>query len=156
MQVKEVMSKQVISVTNSSTLKQLLKLFDKFHIFPLVPVIENNNRLIGIVSFRNLIDTFSSYHPDVLKLVPFLEDEEEDIFKIDIDENIGDLVIVEDIMEKEFISILEDTSIEEAYKLMRLHLKEEFPVTDKAGRLVGIIGVFDVIQAVFRQKGLIG
>jgi len=33
-------------------------------------------------------------------------------------------------MEREFISILEDASIEEAYKLMRLHLKEEFPVVD--------------------------
>lgn len=154
MQVKDIMSKQVISVTRSSTLKQLLRVFDKFHIFPLVPVVEEDNRLIGIVSFRNLIDVFSSYHPDVLKLVPFLEEEEEDIFKIDISEDIGNLVVVEDIMETEFISILEDTSLEEAYKLMRLHLKEEFPVVDKAGKLVGMVGIFDVIQAVFRQKGI--
>lgn len=155
MQVKDIMSKQVICVTRSTTLKQLLGAFDKFHIFPLVPVVEGDNHLIGIVSFRNLIDAFSSYHPDVLKLVPFLEEEEEDIFKIDIDEDMGDLVIVEDVMEREFISILEDTSLKEAYKLMRLHLKEEFPVIDKSGKLVGMVGIFDVIQAVFRQKGII-
>ncbi len=154
MQAREIMSRQAISVTRSSTLKQLLRAFDKFHIFPLVPVVEGDNHLIGIVSFRNLMDAFSSYHPDVLKLVPFLEEEEEDIFKIDISEDIGNLVVVEDIMETEFISILEDTSLEEAYKLMRLHLKEEFPVVDKAGKLVGIVGIFDVIQAVFRQKGI--
>jgi len=58
-------------------------------------------------------------------------------------------------MEGEFISILEETSLEEAYKLMRLHLKEEFPVVDKVGKLVGMVGIFDVIQAVFRQKGII-
>src|SRR3989338_1537215 len=105
--VKDIMSKQVISVTRATTLKQLLRAFDKFHIFPLVPVVEDDNRLIGIVSFRNLIDIFSSYHPDVLKLVPFLEEEEEeDIFKIDISEDIGNLVVVEDIMEREFISVL--------------------------------------------------
>ncbi|MDD5173352.1 MAG: CBS domain-containing protein [Candidatus Omnitrophota bacterium] len=155
MQIKDIMSGQVISVTRSSTLRQLLKLFDKFHIFPLVPVIENDKRLIGIVSFRDLIDALSSYHPDVLKLVPFLDEEEIDIFKMDITDDIGNLVVVEDIMEREFISILEDTSLEEAYKLMRLHLKEEVPVTDKAGRLVGMVGVFDIIQAVFRQKGII-
>ena len=155
MQIKDIMSGQVISVTRSSTLRQLLKLFDKFHIFPLVPVIENDKRLIGIVSFRDLIDALSSYHPDVLKLVPFLDEEEIDIFKMDITDDIGNLVVVEDIMEREFISILEDTSLEEAYKLRRLHLKEEVPVTDKAGRLVGMVGVFDIIQAVFRQKGII-
>ena len=155
MQVKDIMSKQVISVTRSTTLKQLLKAFDKFHIFPLVPVVEGDNHLIGIVSFRNLIDAFSSYHPDVLKLVPFLEEEEIDIFKIDISDEIGNLVVVEDIMEREFISVLEDTALEEAYKLMRLHLKEEFPVVDKRGKLVGMVGIFDIVQAVFRQKGII-
>lgn len=155
MQVKEIMSKEVITAQRSTTLKELLRIFGKFHIFPLVPVVEGDNHLIGIVSFRNLIDAFSSYHPDVLKLVPFLEEEEEDIFKIDIDEDMGDLVIIEDVMEREFISILEDTLLEEAYKLMRLHLKEEFPIIDKSGKLVGIIGIFDVIQAVFRQKSII-
>ncbi len=154
MQAKDIMSKQVISVTRSTTLKQLLRAFDKFHIFPLVPVVEGDNYLIGIVSFRNLIDAFSSYHPDVFKLVPFLEEEEEDIFKIDISEDIGNLVVVENIMETELISILEDTSLEEAYKLMRLHLKEEFPVVNKAGKLVGMVGIFDIILAVFRQKGI--
>ncbi len=154
-QVKDIMSKQVISVIRSTTLKQLLRAFDKFHIFPLVPVVEGDNHLIGIVSFCNLIDAFSSNHPDVLKLVPFLDEEEIDIFKIDITDDIGNLVLVEDVMEREFISIPEDVSIEEAYKLMRLHLKEEFPVIDKSGKLVGMVGIFDCLQAVFRQKGII-
>lgn len=155
MQVKEIMSAQVISVTRSTTLKKLLEVFNKFHIFPLVPVVENDKHLVGIVSFRNLIDIFSSYHPDVLKLVPFLDEEEEDIFKIDIDEDMGDLVIVQDIMETEFISISQDTTVEEAYKLMRMNLKEEFPVTDEKGKLVGMVGIFDIIKVVFHEKGII-
>lgn len=155
MQVKDIMSQQIICVERTTTLRELLKTFSKFHIFPLVPVVKKDKRLIGVVSFRNLIDAFSSYHPDVLKLVPFLDEEEEDIFKMDITEEVGDLVIIDDIMEREFISILEDTSLEEAYKLMRLHLKEEFPVVDKTGRLVGIVGIFDLVQAVFREKGIV-
>lgn len=155
MQVKEIMSREVIVVQRSTTLAELLKIFGKFHIFPLVPVVEGNKHLIGIVSFRNLVDIFSSYHPDVLKLVPFLDEEEADIFRIDIAEDIGSLVVVDDIMETEFVSIPEDSAIEEAYKLMRLHLKEEFPVVSKAGKLVGMVGIFDIVQAVFRQKGII-
>lgn len=155
MQVKEIMSKEVISVKRSTKLRELLELFRNFHIFPLVPVVEENGRLAGIVSFRNLIDAFQSYRPDVLKLVPFLDEEEENIFKIDISEDMGDLVVVEDIMEHEYISIRDDASLEETYNLMKLHLKEEFPVVDRAGRLMGRVGIFDILQAVFREKGII-
>jgi Mg/Co/Ni transporter MgtE len=155
MLVKEIMSKEVMAAKRSMKLRELLEMFKDFHIFPLVPVIEEDKRLVGVVSFRNLIDVFQSYRPDVLKLIPFLDEEEQDIFKIDISKSMGDLVLVEDIMEVEHISIREDISLEEAYNLMKLHLKEEFPVVDRAGRLVGRIGIFDIIKAVFSQKGII-
>jgi len=155
MQVKEIMSKDVISVRRSTKFKELLGIFKSFHIFPLVPVIEENGRLVGVVSFRNLIDAFQSYRPDVLKLVPFLDEVEQDIFKIDITEEIGDLVLVDDIMEREYVSLTDDTSLEEAYNMMKLYLKEEFPVADKAGMLIGRIGIFDILKAVFREKGII-
>ena len=155
MQVKEVMSEEVITVKRSTTLKRLLEIFSKFHIFPLVPVIEEDNLLIGIVSFHNLINAFQMHRPEMLKTIPFLDEEEEDIFKMDITQEIGSLVVVEDIMESKFISIQEDASLEEAYKLMKLHLKEEFPVVDSAGKLVGMVGIFDIIQHVFHQKGVI-
>jgi len=154
-QVKEIMSKEVIAVKHSTTLRQLLKIFAKFHMFPLIPVIEENNRLVGIISFRNLINAFRPHELEVLKTVPFLDEKKEDIFKIDLTEEIGNLVVVEDIMEKNFISIQEETSLEEAFSLMELHLKEEFPVVDKRGRLMGMIGIFDIIREVFHQKGVI-
>lgn len=155
MQVKEVMSKDVITVNRSTSLRELLKKFGKFHIFPLVPVVEEDGQLVGIVSFRNLISIFQPPYPEILKTIPFLDEKEEDIFKAGLTQDLGDLVVVDDIMETKFISIQEDASLEEAYKLMRLHLKDEFPVIDSVGRLVGMIGVFDIIRAVFRQRGII-
>jgi len=155
MQVKELMSKEVITVKRSTTLKQLLEIFVKFHIFPLVPVVEEDNRLVGIVSFRNLINVFNLHQTEILKAVPFLDEEKEDVFKAEFTEEIGSLVIAEDIMETKFITIREDASLEETYKQLRLHLKDEFPVVDKADRLVGMIGVFDIIRQIFRQKGVI-
>lgn len=155
MRVKEIMSQEVICVKRSTKLKELLELFCNFHIFPLVPVVEESGRLAGIVSFRNLIDAFQSYRPDVLKLVPFLDEEEENIFKTDISEDMGDLVVVEDIMEQEYVSILDEASLEEAYTLMKLHLKDEMPVVDRVGRLRGRIGIFDILKAAFRGKGVI-
>lgn len=155
MQVKEIMSKDVITVKRSTTLRQLLEIFTKFHIFPLVPVVEENNHLVGIVSFRNLVNIFQLRQPEMLRTVPFLDEEEGDIFKADFTEELGRLVVAEDIMEKKFIALRDDTSLEEAYKLMKLHLKEEFPVVDSRGRLVGMLGVFDIVRQVFRQRGVI-
>ncbi len=155
MQVKEIMSKKVITVRCSITLRELLKIFAKFHIFPLVPVVDEENHLVGIVSFRNLIDAFKPHEPEMLKTIPFLDERKEDIFKMEITEEIGDLVIVDDIMETKFISIHENVSLEEAYKLARLHLEGELPVVDNEGKLVGMVGIFDIVRQIFQQKGVI-
>jgi len=45
MQVRDVILKEVIKVRRSTSLKQLLNLFKDFHTFPLVPVVEEDNRL---------------------------------------------------------------------------------------------------------------
>ncbi|MBN1405968.1 MAG: CBS domain-containing protein [Candidatus Omnitrophica bacterium] len=156
MQVKDIMFKQVIAVRRSTKLKELLKLFSKFHIFPLVPVIEDDNKLAGVVSFKNLMNVFKPYNPDILKNVPFLDEEkDDDIFSMELTEEMGSLVIVEDIMQTKFISIKQDSSLQEAFNLMKLNLKEEFPVIDNEGKLIGIIGVFDIVRHVFHQKGVI-
>jgi CBS domain-containing protein len=155
MQVKEVMSKEVITVRRSAKLKELLRLFNKFHLFPLVPVVEEGNRLVGIVSFRSLVGVFSPYRPEILNGVPFLDDQEEDIFKLELTDDIGDLVIAEDIMETKFVSLQEEAALEEAFRFMKLQLKEELPVVDKAGELVGKIGIFDIIRQVFSEKGVV-
>ncbi len=155
MQVKEIMSKKVITVRCSTTLRELLKIFAKFHIFPLVPVVDEENHLVGIVSFRNLIDAFKPREPEMLKTIPFLDERKEDIFKMEITEEIGDLVIVDDIMETKFISIHENVSLEEAYKLAMLHLEGELPVVDNEGKLVGMVGIFDIVRQIFQQKGVI-
>ncbi|MDD5495766.1 MAG: CBS domain-containing protein [Candidatus Omnitrophica bacterium] len=149
------MSKKVISVKRSTTLHQLLKLFDRFHIFPLVPVVEEDGKLIGIVSFKNLINVFSPRHTEIVKNIPFVDEEDEDIFNVELTKEMGSLILVADIMETHFVAIKEDESLEKAFGVMKLYLKEEIPVVDNKGVLVGMIGVFDIVRQLFSQKGII-
>ncbi|MFH0924601.1 MAG: CBS domain-containing protein [bacterium] len=155
MQVKEIMSTKVITVKHSHTLKQLLETFASFHLFPLVAVTNEDGRLTGVVSFRNLLNAFHPRQSELLKGVPFLDEQEEDIFQEDFTKDIGTLVIVEDIMESNFISIKEDAPLQEAYNLMKFHLKEEIPVINSDSKLVGIIGIFDIVRQIFYEKGVI-
>ncbi|RKZ01424.1 MAG: hypothetical protein DRQ10_02110 [Candidatus Hydrothermota bacterium] len=155
MKVKEVMFKEVITVERYVTLRDLLMKFKGFHTFPVVPVVDNG-KLIGIVRLQNLIDVFLPYNPEILKMAAFFDEFwEEDIFAAELAPEMGMLVLVEDIMDHEFIAVNENESIEKAYNLMRLHKKDQLPVVDDDGNLVGMVGVFDIIWAVFHQKGIV-
>ena len=155
MKVSDVMTQDIIAVKRSTTLRELIKLFCKFHSFPLVPVIDKNNLLIGVVSFKNLIETFRTTSHDIIKTIPFIDDDHRDIFDVDIPPEIGELCIVDDFMQAKFIAINKDSSIDEAYRIMFLHQCEKLPVVDSDQKIVGMIGEFDILLAIFREKGVI-
>jgi CBS domain-containing protein len=151
--IKDCMSKNVISIKRSTSLKELLNLFKDFHRFPLVPVVDEENRLVGIVTLENLIQVFHPPRYRLLKTIPFLEHREE-IFEVDLPAEVGSLLLAEDIMNRHFLSIHEDEEIENAYKIMRLHKVEFLPVVDREGKLTGMIGIFDIIRNLLKEKGV--
>lgn len=158
MQVKDIMNREVIKVTPETTLIELIRLFGDFHTFPMVPVADNENKLIGKVSLENLLDIFRPYTSSTRRLlrgVPFMEEEEPlNIFKVEITPEIAVLLIVDDIMNKKVISIKEDEEPQKAYQLMKTHNLEHLPVIDNGGRLAGMLGVFDLVMALFKEKGI--
>jgi len=157
MQVKEIMHARVIAVKRATSLAQLLDLFKDFHSFPVIPVVDDSKLLIGVVHLCNLFDVFKPYHQDILIRNPLsmLSREPTDIFDIDIEEGIGNLVIVADIMDKKIVKINEDQSLKQAYDLMQLHGRGAIPVVDDQNKLGGIISVFDIVMAIFKEKGII-
>ena len=158
MQVKDCMSKEVTAVKRSTTLSQLIKTFQKYN-FHTLPVIEKDNRLVGIVNFEDILKVFQPYNMELstmLKTIPFLEMEskEEDFLASDISSEMGILVVVDDIMDTHFVSINPETDINQARAQMKLHNTPRLPVVEE-GKLVGMISLFDIILSVFREKGVI-
>ena len=155
MKISQVMTQKIIAVERSTSLAKLIQLFRHFHSFPLVPVVDKNNVLVGVVSFQGLIEAFSSSTQDIFKAVPFVEEHHLAIFDIDVTPEIGELCIVDDIMQTKFITVKQDDTIEESYQLMKLHQSEHLPVVDSKNKLVGMIGRFDILLALFKEKGVI-
>jgi len=155
MKVSEVMNQKIIAVHRQTTLAELIELFRHFHSFPLVPVVDEQNRLIGVVSFQRIIEAFRTSSHDILKTVPFVDEPHLDIFDMDITPEIGELCIVDDLMQTKFVTVNQDSSIQEAYRLMQLHKAEQIPIIDSKNQLVGMIGTFDILLALFREKGVI-
>ncbi|MFC1592387.1 CBS domain-containing protein [Candidatus Omnitrophota bacterium] len=155
MNVSQVMNQKIIAVNRSTTLSELVELFRNFHTFPLVPVIDKDKILIGVVSFKGLVEAFSSSGQDILKTVPFLDENHTDIFDMDITLEVGELCIVDDFVQTKFVTINQDSTIQEAYRIMQVHKCEQLPVIDSQNKLVGMVGLFDILLAIFRQKGVI-
>ncbi len=159
MRVGELVNKDVIKVQRSTSLVKLLDLFKGFHTLPMIPVVDNENRLIGKVSFEDFLKVFQPHSPDtkrLLRAVSFLDHEEPlEIFKIEITPEMGVLLVVEDFMDTKVISIRDDSSLEQAYLLMKTHNLEHLPVVNTRNELLGMIGIFDIILALFRQKGIV-
>lgn len=154
MQVKDVMKTDIITVHRNTTLAQLITDFKSFHTFPLVPVVDEGDHLIGIVSFSNIMDVFRPAQPEILKTVAFVDEAPENIFESDLTSEMGSLIVVEDIMETKFISIKDDESIEEVYNTLKVNQREQLTVVDQDKKVVGIIGIFDIIKTIFQQKGI--
>ncbi len=153
--VGDIVNKKVITVQRFTSLSKILKTFRRFHALPLIPVIDENNILIGIISLENLIDIFKPAEPEILKTIPFLDERPIEISRVELSPEMGQLIVAEDIMVTKFLAINEDASIEEAFRLMRLHKRDQLPVIDKEKKFVGFIGLFDVILRIFKDKGII-
>ena len=75
MKVKDCMTKEVITVKRSTSLSQLIETFQRYN-FHTLPVIEADNRLVGIVIFEDILKVFQPYGIELstmLKTVPFLD-----------------------------------------------------------------------------------
>jgi len=159
MKVKDIMYKDVIKVKRSTNMRELFKVVKRFHTFPHIPVVDEEGKLVGVIYFENLIGVFKPKRPEMLKTIPFLDEEPErdieDIFASEVTEDVLELVLAEDIMEKRFLSLEEETSVEEAYRLMKMYNREQLPVIDKDHKLVGLLGIFDIILTILREKKLI-
>ncbi len=155
MLVKEIMKRDLVTVKRSTPLKELITRLQDFHTIPLVPVIDKDKHLIGTVSFHNLIEVFLPYESSVFKVIPFLEREEINIFELEITPEMGFLIVVDDIMDSRIIAVGEEEPLEKVYNLMKKHSLDKLPVVNQEKQLVGMVGDFDILVAVFRQKGVI-
>ena len=151
--VREVMKKDIIKVTRATSLRALLSLFKDFHTHPLIPVIDEQENLVGMVYPENLLDILRPQQSRLFRNIPLVEIDR-DTFDLEYVPSMGDLIIVDDIMDANLVHVGADDPLEKAYKYMRLHKKERLPVVDDQGKLIGIVGIFDVIWRMFKEKGI--
>ncbi len=141
---KDIMSKNVVTISPKATVEELARLLIK-HKISGVPVVDNAKNLIGIVTENDLINQNKRLHiPTIIRLfdafIVFGSGRmQEEIKKMTASK-------VDEICTKEVVSITEETSLEEVATIMsekNIHL---LPVV-RDSVVVGIVGKADVVSA---------
>ena len=142
---KDIMTREVVTVTPSTTITELAKLLVD-HKISGAPVVNNVGNIVGVVTENDLINRNKRLHiPTVIRIfdafyIPDHSDVEEEIKKMAA-------TTVWEICIKKVISVEEETPLDEIATIMAEKKVHLIPVV-KERKVVGIIGKYDIVMAV--------
>ncbi len=145
LRAKDIMTKDVITVTPDTDIKELAKLLTEHRING-VPVIDNNGKIIGIVSESDLVMLQKNLHiPTVVAIfdaVVYLESMKQ--FENELKKMAS--TMVKDIFHKKYFAVTPDSLLSEVATIMDEKKLGTIPVVDD-GTLVGVIGKVDIVRS---------
>ena len=144
--VKDIMTKNVITINKNATVGELSKLFLENKISG-VPVVDNNNNLIGIATDADIIIHESNLPLPLSFSHAFLQKYES--YAKNTKEYLK--TKVENIMTKRLKTVYEDNTITKAVNIMINNDINRIPVVDKNNRLKGIITRADIIKFMIKN-----
>lgn len=140
------MTRKVFSVLPELSVIEATRIITE-HNFDGMPVIDEQGRLVGIITEYDLITKTSTIN------VSFLQKIINDVYttKKETPPEIGTQDIseltVKDIMNKEPLTLKEDATFEDAVETFKAHHKvNPIPVVNDQGQVVGIISRFDILR----------
>ncbi|RSM59899.1 hypothetical protein DMB66_26075 [Actinoplanes sp. ATCC 53533] len=140
-QVDDVMTTAVVTVSQSASYREVVDLLVA-HRFSAVPVVDNFQRVTGVVS-----------EADLLRKIEYAGDEEPRLF--DGRRRRGERIkssarTAAELMSSPPVTVLAGTSLAAAARLMDSEAVKRLPVIDDLGRLIGIVSRGDLLKAHLR------
>lgn len=151
MKAKDIMNKNVITVKAQDKVEDLVKILLDNKISG-VPVVDEENKVVGIVSEGDLIYPEKSLHLPafipVLDGIVFLQS-----FK-KLEKEIKKMTAykIEDVMVKKVVTVEEDMEIEEIVNVLLDKKINRVPVVNEENKLVGIITRSNILRHIYSKE----
>ncbi|MEO1617484.1 MAG: CBS domain-containing protein [Planctomycetota bacterium] len=141
--IRDIMNREVVTINAAGTIHEALLLMDENRVSTL-PVVDNDDHCIGILSAADLIETTRDVDEDIYEL------EEADIagmrFLLDKLSHAMGSESVQSLM-SESITVLRPTAtVQDAVQMMLRDRVHHLPVQDRSGLLVGIVSTMDLLR----------
>lgn len=145
LKVRDIMTKDVVTVTEETTVMELAGIFAQKHISSL-PVIDQDGVLIGIVTETDLVEQDKNLHiPTVISIfdwVIYLESDKK--FEKELKKMTGRTV--GDIYSADVVTVSPDSSIADVADLLSSKKINALPVVE-GNKLAGIVSRIDLIRS---------
>ncbi|MEC5422561.1 CBS domain-containing protein [Virgibacillus sp. C22-A2] len=144
MKIKDFMIKDVISVTKETTIKQLLEILSTNSIGG-VPVVDKDNKLIGMISDGDVIRYLQPKSRTVYDMFPLVVVSEKEELTHRLSYSMNNLV--GEIMRKKNIhNVQPNDNIDEALSIFSRYRFKKIPVINKDNQVVGVLSRGDLIH----------
>ena len=148
MKVKEIMTKDVVSVKPEDNARDAISLLFKMEISGL-PVINEQGKLVGMFTEK---DVLKQILPSYLEKVGrFIYEENPKSIKNKF-QDLGNLSVSQ-LMRREVITIDEEASLCEAARIILTQKIRRIPVLDKEKKVVGIVAREDIVKSYAKEAG---
>ncbi len=148
LKVKDIMTKEVVTVTTETTVMELARIFAEKHISS-IPVVDSSGNLAGIVTETDLVEQDKSLHiPTVISIfdwVIYLESDRK--FEKELKKMTGKTV--GDIYSKDVATVTPESSIAAVADIMSSRRINALPVVEGL-RVAGIVARIDLIRSMVR------
>jgi len=144
--VEDIMNTSVKTANKNTLIKDIASTMC-FNKISGVPVIDNDEKLIGVLSEKDIL---KAMFPDVEQIMQEgaktdFESIEAD-YKTLLDKNVGEL------MTQTVASVTPEMPLLKAASMMCVKKIRRIPVTDEYNKLIGIISIGDVHKAIFQES----
>lgn len=150
MRVKDYMTKEVISISPSTGIKDIFRILRERNIGG-APVVDKERKVLGMVTKNELLTVIIPDYFDMIGDFLFIDDFgalEEELERLPELK----LFIAEDLMIRDVVTVNEDASLLKVPALMDKYNVNRLPVMDKNNKLIGIITKMDLCRAYFSNS----
>jgi CBS domain-containing protein len=148
--VSDIMRREIITVLPSTSVEEVLNIINSNDI-QRVAVVDREGTFLGLISDRDLLAFFSDSRSDFWDFFAnIFSSEGEAQLKKEIKEKLKAKTAAE-VMKTDLITVQEDTTLDEAIKLMIEKALKRLPVLDKKGKFKGLISRDSLLRTGFAK-----
>ena len=157
MKLKEIMNKEVRTVTPDTSLAEVAKLFAETGIHG-APVVDADNRLIGIVTESDVLNATKTKYVRYNLVYPSIHqfgmEFKEGVAYADLLKAFDEVkhIPVSQVMTGKVVTALPDDIVEDVAPMMVKNKINRIPIVDKAGKVIGIVTRGDILRGLFKNQ----
>lgn len=147
--VKDYMVREIPILNENTSIREILNIFSSSE-HNILPVVDEEGKLIGVVGLEDILENLilSKKEAILLEKLHFLVDVFSEFFE-EL-ECISPLILAEDIMKRDVVTVRQEDSIIKAMILMKKRNVHRLIVVDDRKKPIGYIGRNEICKALIR------